>query len=522
MLAYIKDCIAITNSTIHDSLELLFIELRLGRKPLHFGIFYRPPSMSHCLPTLQAALESVPPPSMKNSILLGDFNIDLLTSTSTSTLLSELDAITSCFHYSQVVTEPTRVTDSTATQIDHVYVTDPVSVAACSTAPPLQNSDHLCIVIGLKYRASHLRAIPRRIWRYATADFEGANEALLTALSDSTSDNVNSTWDTFKTVFLSMMSFYIPNKVVAARRSFPWLNRDLRTLFHKRDAAFRRAKKTCRSSHWEAYKKLRNRAVGALRAAKRTYFKDLSSYLSSPRKFWNAYHALSSNRQRVPHLLSHGPTTAESTPAKANLLNSFFSSCFSTPKGTINRPSASVGGLPSISCTSEDVAKVIQTLKPKSASGPDGISTLMLKGCSSSISPSLFNQSLSDGVVPTDWKLSNVTPVYKADDPKLANNYRPISLLSIPSKILERIVHNKLLQYLLENNLLSPSQFGFIPQSSTQEALVTAVNDWHQYLDSGLETASIFFDLSKAFDVLPHSAILQALANVGVHGPLYS
>ena len=171
------------------------------------------------------------------------------------------------------------------------------------------------------------------------------------------------------------------------------------------------------------------------------------------------------------------------------------------------------------------MAKVIQTLKSKSTSGPDGISTLMLNGCSSSISPylsSLFNQSLSVRVVPTDWKLSNVTPVYKAGDPKLSNNYRPISLLSIPSKILERIAQNKLLQYLLENNLLSPSQFGFRPQSSTQEALVTAVNDWHQNLDNGLETASIFFDLSKAFDVLPHSAILQALANVGVHGPLYS
>ena len=105
----------------------------------------------------------------------------------------------------------------------------------------------------------------------------------------------------------------------------------------------------------------------------------------------------------------------------------------------------------------------------------------------------------------------------------MAYNYRPIFLLSVPSKLLERIVHNRLLKHLLEYDLLSSSQFGFRPFSSTHEALVTATNDWHQYLDSGTKTASIFFNLSKAFDVLlPHPVILDALAKVGVHGPLYS
>ena len=81
---------------------------------------------------------------------------------------------------------------------------------------------------------------------------------------------------------------------------------------------------------------------------------------------------------------------------------------------------------------------------------------------------------------------------------------------------------NCVLIYLLENDLLLPSQFGFRPFISIQEALVTVTNDWHQYSDCGKDAASIFFDLSKAFDVLPHSVILDALAKVGVHSPLYS
>ena len=85
----------------------------------------------------------------------------------------------------------------------------------------------------------------------------------------------------------------------------------------------------------------------------------------------------------------------------------------------------------------------------------------MLKIAAGTIAPqlsTLFNLSLSTGTVPTAWKLSNVTSVYKAGDPSLATNYRPISLLSL---LLERIVHMKLLSHLQSNSLLSHCQFGF-------------------------------------------------------------
>ena len=78
-------------------------------------------------------------------------------------------------------------------------------------------------------------------------------------------------------------------------------------------------------------------------------------------------------------------------------------------------------------------------------------------------------------------------------------NFRPISLLSLPSKIFERIVHNHFLNHLLSNDL-SSHQFGFRPSSSTQEALLFATHDWSCYLDKGLSVAAVLFDLSKAFD----------------------
>ena len=187
-------------------------------------------------------------------------------------------------------------------------------------------------------------------------------------------------------------------------------------------------------------------------------------------------------------------------------------------------PVRNVPSLDSISCSSEDVHHLLTSLPPKTASGPNGISSQMLKMSASSIAPhlsALFNLSLSTGSVPTDWKLSNIRPVYKAGDPSLVSNYRPISLLSLLSKVLERIVHNKLLHHLLSNCLLSTSQFGFRLFSSTQEAIISATTDWHKLLDLKANVAAVFFDLSKAFDTILHSGILNALSNVGVSGPLY-
>ena len=122
--------------------------------------------------------------------------------------------------------------------------------------------------------------------------------------------------------------------------------------------------------------------------------------------------------------------------------------------------------------------------------------------CSASPSPLVtFQQS---GNVPA-------SPQSTSLEISLASNYRPISLLSIPSKILERIVHTR---HLIENSILSPRQFDFQPGSLTQEALLTATYDWQSCLDQGLSTAALFLNMSKAFDKVPHHNLLLSLSTV--------
>ena len=503
LLLYISDDIPSTCLRRHPSLELLVVELTFIQGPLTLALYYRPPSSALNFDDLEDAILSLSPSQLRNCVLLGDFNVDLSCS---SQMSIDLIAMLSSFHFIQVVNEPTRVTKNSSTTIDHIYLTTPSLLSSCSTSPPLGSSDHRSLQFSLNWSKRPQRTVSRRIWNYSRADWDSIGSAL-DALP-SPSDDVDSFWLSWKSHFLGILSRHIPTRVCKVTKSLPWMSSDLFKLFRKRDIAFSKYKASRSVSHLSRYRTLRNKSVGALRKAKCDFLKRLSSLIRSPKQFWSLYHSLTPNRQRIPPTLNDGYVTIESATSKANLLASHFSACFSQSSHNSNcRCSSSTpceSGLSSVTCTSDEVHNHLCTLKTKTASGPDGLSSHMLRNTASAIAPTLtklFNRSLSKGVVPSEWKLSNITPVFKGKgDPCCVANYRPIYLLSLPSKVLERIVHNRLLKYLQSNNILSPCQFGFRPCSSTQEALLFATNDWSLSLDKGTSVAAVFFDLSKAFD----------------------
>ncbi len=135
----------------------------------------------------------------------------------------------------------------------------------------------------------------------------------------------------------------------------------------------------------------------------------------------------------------------------------------------------------------------------------------------------LFNSSFSSGKVPSAWKLSRVTPIFKKGDSNLVENYRPISILSLVGKVQERLVHCTLLDHLLGRiKAISTSQFGFRLGRSTQEALISMTQSWHVNTEAGQSTVCIFLDLAKAFDSVSHFGIIDVLFRAGVSNPLFS
>ena len=144
----------------------------------------------------------------------------------------------------------------------------------------------------------------------------------------------------------------------------------------------------------------------------------------------------------------------------------------------------------------------------------------MLKAVATNISApvtKLFNLSISTGMFPNKWKVSSVVPIPKSADKRNPGNYRPISLLPVLSKLLERHIFSLLSKHLDQSHPISDSQWGFQAGKSTTTALLETTNNWFQLLESGREVGAVFFDFRKAFDSVPHRLLLRKLEDINLH-----
>ena len=172
--------------------------------------------------------------------------------------------------------------------------------------------------------------------------------------------------------------------------------------------------------------------------------------------------------------------------------------------------------------TNEDeITKLISELNPNKSCGIDLIDPFIIKQLAVPLAPilsNIFNKSMNTGRVPDKLKEAIITPVYKSDDRKSFGNYRPISILPIFSKILERIIYNRLLTYLDKMHILSSNRYGFRKNYSTYMALIELIDSLSHSIDNNEYTIGIFVDLSKAFDTVDHKILISKLNHYGIRG----
>jgi hypothetical protein len=164
--------------------------------------------------------------------------------------------------------------------------------------------------------------------------------------------------------------------------------------------------------------------------------------------------------------------------------------------------------------TEREVEKVAKGLKNKLSAGIDEIPDYVVKQCIKQLKKllaNIYNASLESGIFPDQQKVAKVIPVYKKGEKKDIQNYRPIALLSVFSKLLEKLVHNRLMAFIEGNGVITEAQHGFRMMKSTETAMQTFIQSTQEAIEKKVNPIGIFFDLTKAYDVLNHKVLLSKL-----------
>ena len=169
--------------------------------------------------------------------------------------------------------------------------------------------------------------------------------------------------------------------------------------------------------------------------------------------------------------------------------------------------------------TPEVVANKINNMKENKSPGVDGIAPKILKETVQQICTPLahvFNMSLQEGIVPLEWKEANIIPLFKKGSRNKSVNYRSVSLTSVICKVLETIIRNHMMDFLIKHKLINPSQHGFLKARSCLTNLLCFFEEITKWVDEGSPVDVIYLDFQKAFDKVPHQRLLLELKSHGM------
>ena len=398
------------------------------------------------------------------------------------------------------------------------FTADHFSNSAC------RSSDHLGVSLLLdvkvkRYHSSHPR---RTVWLYGKANFNKVKALIQeTDWDNILSGTVDQCAESWTQTFLDIMKRSIPSKKLLPRKTLPWLSSKIMRLVRKRNTLFSKAKKSGKLSDRAKYCQMRNRVVNLLRSSKKIYFNNFNT--DDKKQFWKTFKVLNRKQTQVPMLvLDNAEATTDSE--KADMLNTYFAECWNKLVPPLTTTSTSHEYMyceDELLCCEEEVYHLLLSLDTSKATGPDGISVRMLKETACSIVPSLtklFNIVLRNRCFPECWKCANVIPIPKNTSQKSdPAGYRPISLLPVVSKVLEKHIYSVISDHLSEHHPIGDNKWGFQSGRSCATALLATTNAWYVALEQGKDVAVVFFDFQKAFDSVPHQLLIQKLYDAGLN-----
>lgn len=529
-------------SCISNNYEMLFIEISLNDKSIIVACIYRPPNtdISDFTSRINDILEILED-EKKEIYLLGDFNIDLLNSGSHHKTNEFLNMMYS-FHFFPMITKPTRISANRASLIDNIY-SNTLEKNSYSGIIYDDLSDHFPVFgvvknrINIKHSISKKKEARKRIitdtnllsFRKKLKDIDWSNITECT--------NVDECYNSFFEKFYDIYNDCFPLKTIHVNKEDkckkPWITKGILKSINRKNRLYKASLKNPDTKHKSAYKDYKNKLTNTIRYSKYRYYNELfASIKGDLKKTWCHINSILGKKKHntMPNNMYLDNLKFSSQHDIVNQFNSYFINVGQKLSKSVSSPSHSFQEF--VSCentesffvkptTIHELLKLSSFIKISKASGPDDISPRVVKDCIHYIADPLcdiFNKSLSTGVVPEKLKTAKIVPLYKKDDPKYIDNYRPVALLSIFSKILERLMYDRLYEFLTKNNILIPEQFGFRKNYSTSLSVICFTDYILQEIDKGNYCCGVFMDLSKAFDTIDHHILLTKLHLYGIRG----
>lgn len=533
----------------HD-LELLhpymmWVQITVNNKNILFCTCYRPPGQKqheimHFLDSMYIALDRAQNENPDCIIVTGDFN-DRCVIWDEEHNVSELknmfrDMLLQLDLY-QIIKEPTHYTDHSAYLLDLIITDSPGFIKDSGVLPLMGNLGHTPIYGTLNINSKRQCNIKKTVWHYNNANIVGLNECITSIDWDHVLDphhDIHEQVKLFTDTFIEASKMYIPVREITIKtKDKPYITGHVKRLISLRNRWSGVFNRTKRPIHKIIRNIFRSRVNNEMKRLKSKFYEKQKSQLNDPnlsiKKYWSIVKNIYGNKVKssIPTLVDNN--TQYSTPLeKATLLNDYFAEQSTLPpeSPTYSLPLfqyVTDSRLSYVNFTVQNIKTILEQLPVGKACGSDGVSNRLLRMCSSSIAAPLcnmFQSSMDRGIFPESWKEANISSVYKKLEDFLKTNYRPISLLSCISKVMERVVFNEIYNYCVINRLFNERNSGFKHGDSTVYQLTNIVHRLYKNMDDECETCMVFLDVSKAFDKVYHKGLLFKLRQIGISGCL--